>query len=292
MEPSSASKLAQFAAVAVGVGATFFWLQRCAARRAADAPAVGDGHLLAYPRGLAWLGAGTAAVFLPLGVVLALATSAGLLAAAVVIGFGSLGAVLAVTAASERYVVDATGIVGHGLRRQRTLRWADLAAVRSLRAGGVRLIGRDGTRIDCAAMLVGFGRLCDRLLQHAPADVRIDGAAAAVVLPAATLPYAALQHAYARWFEREADAGGPPPGLTPDEVAAAAGSAFAARLLSCRGSLLPFEAHLAADGALRITHGEPHGDATGFAAVRCDGKAVVVATPAGEQRVALQTAGA
>jgi hypothetical protein len=42
MEPSNASKLVQFAAVAVGVGATFFWLQRWAAQRAADAPAVGD----------------------------------------------------------------------------------------------------------------------------------------------------------------------------------------------------------------------------------------------------------
>ncbi|MBM3961964.1 MAG: hypothetical protein FJ306_08710 [Planctomycetes bacterium] len=295
MEPSNASKLAQFAAVAVGVGATCFWLQRRAARRAADAPAIGDGHLLAYPRALAWLGAATAAVFLPLGVFLALATSAGLLAAAVVIAFGSLGIALAVTAASERYIVDAAGVVGHGVRRQRTLRWADLAAVRALRAGGVRLIGRDGTRIDCAAMLVGFGRLCDRLLQHAPADVRIDGAAAAVVVPAATLPLHALQHAYARWFEREADEAddaGPPSGMTRDEVAAAAGAAFAARLLSCRGSLLPFEAHVADDGALRITHGEPRGDATGFAALRCDGKAVVVATPAGEQRVALQTADA
>jgi hypothetical protein len=292
MEPSNASKLVQFAAVAVGVGATFFWLQRWAAQRAADAPAVGDGRLLAYPRGLAWLGAATATVFLPLGVVLALATSAGLLAAAVVIVFGSLGGVLAVTAASERYYVDAAGIVGYGVRRQRTLRWADLAAVRPLRAGGVRWIGRDGTRIDCAAMLVGFGRLCDRLLQHAPADVRIDGGAAAVVVPAATLPLHELQHAYARWFEREADSAGPPSGMTSDEVAAAAGSAFAARLLSCRGSVLPFETHVAADGALRITHGEPHGDATGFAAVRCDGKAVVVATPAGEQRVELQTADA
>jgi hypothetical protein len=111
-----------------------------------------------------------------------------------------------------------------------------------------------------------------------------------MVLPAATLPLPALQHAYARWFEREADAAAPPSGMTQDEVAAAAGSAFAARLLSCRGSLLPFEAHVDTDGSLRITHGEPRGDATGFAAVRCDGKAVVVATPSGEQRVELQAA--
>lgn len=291
MEPPHLARLAQAAVAAALVGATFVWIRRSAASRRGMATRDGARFVLAYPQWLSWLGAGGAVVFAACATAAAIAPSGGALVACLFAAFSCLGVWLLLSAQAERFTVDANGIERRRFGRAQTLGWRDLASVQA-HGMGLRLTAQDGLRFDCPQWLDGFGVLCDHLLQHAPERARADGAAAAVVAPAATLPLPELQRAYARWFERETHSADAPSDMTPDEVAAAAGSAFAARLLACRGSFLPFEAHAAADGALRITHGEPHGDATGFAAVRLDGEAVVVATPAGEQRVALQTAGA
>lgn len=289
MEPPHLARMAQAAVSAALVGATFVWIRRSAAGRRGAATRDGERHVLRYPQWLTWLGAGCAIVSAGLAAAAAVATSGGALAAAVFAAFSGIGFWLAASARSEEFAVDAVGIERRCMGRGKAIGWRDLASVQA-RGMGLRLTAQDGTRVDCAQLLDGFGVLCDHLLQHAPEPAQVDAAAAAMVLPAATLPLPALQHAYARWFEREADAAAPPSGMTPDEVAAAAGSAFAARLLSCRESFLPFEVHAAADGALRITHGGPREAAVGlpgFAALRLDGKAVVITTDAREDRVVL-----
>jgi hypothetical protein len=292
MEPPHLARLAQAAVSAALIGATFAWIRRSADGRRGAARRDGERFVLAYPKWLTWLGVGTAVGFAALASAAAVASSGGPLVAALFAALSCLGVWVVAGAQSEQFAVDAVGVERRRFGRALAICWRDLASVQA-RGMGLRLSAQDGTRFDCPQWLDGFGVLCDHLLQHAPERMQADVAAAAIVVPAATLPLPALQHAYARWFEREADIAAPPSGMTRDEVAASAGSAFAARLLSCRGSFLPFEAHAAADGALRITHDGPRNPSAGlagFAALRFDGKAVVVATDAREERIALEAA--
>jgi len=132
---------------------------------------------------------------------------------------------------------------------------------------GNRLESSDGRSLELAALLDGFGVLCDALLLRVPAGLRVDPDASLLVLRAASLEPEALQLSYARWFEGEEAA--PPEGMDPAERVLAMGRAFGARLLWHHGSFLPFEAGWTEDGRPRLSHGEPRGDDSGAMRAPC-----------------------
>jgi hypothetical protein len=269
------ARLVQAVVTVVLVGAALRWLQGTVHRRRALAREVEGVRVLAYPPLVTWLGVGTLLGFGVIAVVAWNDDSGGPLVGSVFALFALLGLVLVVSANADTFVLDEAGVERRRFGRSERIRWADVTRVSPARGGGIALEGRAGERIPVPQMLDGFGALCDDLLRRAPVDVRSKGTASACVVFGSTLDPAPLQHAYARWFEHE-DAEPPPAGLDGPELAAAAGRAFAYRMLERHGSFVPFEARWTADGSTRITHGEPHHGEPGWAAFSFEDGAIVI----------------
>jgi hypothetical protein len=257
------------------IGAALRWLQRAVHRRRSLAREVDGVRVLAYPPAMTWFGIGAVLGFGAIAVVAWNDDSGGPLVGSVFALFALLGLVLVVSANADTFVLDETGVERRRFGRSERIRWADVTRVSAVRSGGISLEGRNGERIPVPQMLDGFGALCDDLLRCAPADVRSQSTASACVVFGSTLDPAPLQHTYARWFEHE-DAEPPPPGLDGPELAAAAGRAFAYRMLERHGSFVPFEARWTVDGRTRITHGEPHRGEPGWAAFSFEDGAIVI----------------
>lgn len=267
------------------------WAARSAARRRHLAAGTPDRAVLAYPRWATWLGLGCTVMFSVCAWFAwhAPPSRGGPGVALVFLAFTLLGVVVFVASLADSFVVDETGVARLRWGRSLHIAWGELARVSMPWGGGqgIRLESRRGVKLEIAAMVDGFGVLCDALLTRAPVGLSVAPAASELVVKAATLAPERLQRAYARWFESEEDT--PPPGLTPTELALALGRSFAARMLWRHGSFIPFEARWTASGAARITHGEPRGDDPGHAALRLDGRDLVLATDEGTSRESLDT---
>jgi hypothetical protein len=275
MDVPLVARLAQAVVTAALVGLALRWVQRAAHRRRVLAREVDGVRVLAYPPLMTWLGVGGMLGFGVIAVVAWNDDSGGPLVGSVFALFALLGLVLVVSANADTFLLDESGVERRRFGRPTRVRWTDLSRVTWARSGGINLEGRNGERIPVPQMLDGFGALCDDLLRRAPAGVRSQGGASACVVFGSTLDAAPLQHAYARWFEHE-DAEPPPPGLDGPELAAAAGRAFAYRMLERHGSFVPFEARWTPDGIARITHGEPHRGEPGWAAFSFEDGAIVI----------------
>jgi hypothetical protein len=258
------TRLVQVVVTVALIGAALRWLQRAAHRRRSLAREVAGVRVLVYPPLVTWLGVGSLLGFGVIAVVAWNDDSGGPLVGSVFALFALLGLVLVVSANADTFVLDEAGVERRRFGRSERIGWADVTRVSAVR-NGISLEGRNGERIPVPNMLDGFGLLCDDLLRRAPAGVRSQGTASACVVFGSTLDRAPLQHAYARWFEHE-DAEPPPAGLDGPDLAAAAGRAFAYRMLERHGSFVPFEARWSADGTTRITHGEPRRGEPGWAA--------------------------
>ncbi len=263
------------------IGVAFARIQRSAWRRRGLVKAIGERSLLVYPSWVTWLGVTCAVGFATCAWLSWGARTGGPLVSTIFLAFTLLGVVVLLAAWAEDYTVDAEGIERRRFASRVRLTWSELARI-TAPGPGLRLVTQSGRRLDCPAMLDGFGVLCDHLLQRAPRSLRVDAGASNMVLAASTLAPEVVQQVYAAWFEREECA--PPSEMTPEDLAEAAGVAFAARLLDRQGSLLPFESRWTRSGALQITHGEPHRGEPGFAAFRIDDGELVIASQKGEQR--------
>jgi hypothetical protein len=267
------------------------WAARSAARRRHLAAGTPDRAILAYPRWTTWLGLGCTVMFSVFAWFAwhAPPSRGGPGVALVFLAFALLGVVVFVGSLADAYVVDEAGVARLRFGRSLHVAWSELARVSMPwpSGQGVRLESRRGVKLEVAAMVDGFGVLCDALLTRAPAGLSVAPATSELVVKAATLPPERLQRAYARWFEKEEDT--PPPGMLPTELAVALGRAFAARMLWRHGSFVPFEARWTASGAARITHGEPRGDDPGHAALQLDGRDIVLTTDEGTSRESLDT---
>ncbi|MEB3326496.1 MAG: PH domain-containing protein [Synechococcus sp.] len=264
-------------------------VSRSAARRRHLATGTPARRILAYPRWVVGLGLGCAVMFSTFAWFAwhAPPSRGGAMVALVFIAFSLLGVVLVVSALADTFIVDEAGLERLRFGRPRRLAWGDLARVSAPWGGpGIRLETRDGKALEVAELVDGFGVLCDALLTRAPADLRVEAEAGACVLKGATLGPEPVQRSYARWFEAEEEAE-PPPDLSPTDLAVAIGRAFAARLLWRHGSFVPFEARWTAAGAPHLTHGEPRGEDPGYAALRLEGREVVITTDAGTFRESL-----
>ena len=269
------ARLVQVVVTVVLIGAALRWLQRAVHRRRSLAREVDGVRVLAYPPAMTWFGIGAVVGFGGIAVVAWNDDSGGPLVGSVFALFALLGLVLVVSANADTYLLDDSGVERRRFGRPTRVRWTDVTRVSWARGGGINLEGRNGERIPVPNMLDGFGLLCDDLLRRAPAEVRSQSPASACVVFGSTLDPAPLQHAYARWFEHE-DAEPPQPGLDGPGLAAAAGRAFAYRMLERHGSFVPFEARWTADGTTRITHGEPHHGEPGWAAFAFDAGDIVI----------------
>ena len=284
------ARAVQAVVTAVLITAFLSWMSRNAWRRRNLADGVPGGRLVRYPGWVTWLGAvvcGAMCLFAWFAAHAPPERGGNWRTVSIFIAFALLGAAVGIGARADTFVVSESALERRRFGRTRRIAWGDLVRLATPMGGqGLRLVATDGTRLDVATLMDGFGVLCDALLLHAPAAVRVDDGLAPLVVMSATLDPAALQHAYARWFEREPLA--PPPGTSPTEIAIAAGGTFVERLVARHGSCVPFEARVDATGRLRITHGEPRGDDPGFAAFRTDGEELVLRTDGGEQRYPLR----
>jgi hypothetical protein len=266
------------------------WAARSAARRRHLTAGTPERQILAYPRWTVWLGLACTALFSACAWFAwhAPPRRGGPMVALVFLSFVLLGVALVVSALADTFVVDEAGLERLRLGRPRRIDWVELARVSVPWGGqGVRLESRGGAKFEVAEMVDGFGVLCDALLTRTPDGLRVVPAASELVVKGATMGPVPLQRAYARWFEGEED--NPPPGMTPTELAVALGRAFAARMLWRHGSFVPFESRWTASGSPRITHGEPRGEEPGYAALRLDGREVVLTTDEGTFRESLDT---
>jgi hypothetical protein len=263
-------------------------VSRSAARRRHLATGTPARRILAYPRWVVGLGLGCAVIFSTFAWFAwhAPPSRGGPMVALVFIGFGLLGVLLVISVLADTFVVDQTGLERLRFGRARRIAWGNLVRVSEPWGGpGIRLEARDGTTLEVAEMVDGFGVLCDALLTKAPVDMRVEAEASACVLKGATLAPEPLQRAYARWFETEEAE--PPPALSPADLAVALGRAFAARLLWSRGSFVPLEARWTVAGTPRISLGEPRGEDPGYAALRLEGREVIITTDEGTFRESL-----
>ena len=266
------------------IGAVLRRVARTTAGRRGRAVPTGAGFVLAYPRWLTGLGAGTMLGFGAVAVMAARSDSGGPLAGAVFAVMALLGAVLIVSARADVFVIDATGVQRRRFGRVRTVAWADLARLDWSRQGGIKLIGRSAICLPVAQMLDGFGVLCDELLRRAARDLddlEVEPAAATCVVVGSTLDPAVVQRLYTPWFEREVSVPvASDGGAGPAERAIEAGRVFAARMLERHGSFVPFVSQVAGPGTVRILHDDSGagtgGGTGGGTAFRFDGDAVVL----------------
>ncbi|MCA2979398.1 MAG: hypothetical protein INH41_30770 [Myxococcaceae bacterium] len=273
------------------VSVVLTWVSSAAYRRRHLARGVADGAVLAYPRWAVWLGVGSMAAF---GACAFFAWRAppgkgGPLVALAFVAFSLLGAVVAAGALADTFVVRAEGLARVRLGRSRALAWAQLERVRRPWGGaGLRLEAQGGEALEVAQLVEGFGVLCDRLLQLDPSRARMEPGAAELVLGGTTLSLEVAQPCAARWFDREDEP--PPDGLSDEALVVSAGRAFAARMLWRYGAFLPFEVRRGHDGAVFLTHGVPRGGERAFAALRLEGREVVITTDTGTRREPLDEA--
>lgn len=289
MDRGVLARIVQAVVTASLISLALAWAARSAARRRHLTAGTPDRAVLAYPRWTTWLGLGCSTMFSACAWFAwhAPPKRGGPMVALVFLAFVALGIVVCVGSLADTFVVDEAGVERLRFGRSRRIAWSELARVSMPWGGGegIRLESRGGVRLEVAAMLDGFGVLCDALLTRTPAGLGVAPAASALVMKAATLAPEPLQRAYARWFEGEEDT--PPAGMPPTELAVALGRAFAARMLWRHGSFVPFEARWTPSGAARITHGEPRGDDPGHAALQQVGRDVVITTDAGTLRESL-----
>jgi hypothetical protein len=288
MDRSVIARVVQIVVTLSLISMALAWVSRSAAKRRHLARGTPDRPLLAYPRWVSILGVACTALFSACGWFAWHASpgKGGPGAALVFVGFALLGVVLVVSALADSFALDASGIERLRFGRSRRIAWDELARVSVPWGGqGIRLEARGGTTLEVAELVDGFGLLCDELLRRWPDGARVTSEAGACLLKGATLPPEPLQRAYARCFE--AEEGAPPPEMSAQERSVAMGRTFAARMLWRHGGFEPFEARWTAAGAPRITHGEPRGDDPGYAALRLEGREVVLVTDAGASREGL-----
>jgi hypothetical protein len=264
------------------------WASRAAVRRRHLAGGTPGRRILAYPRWMVGLGLMCSGLFSGCAWFAWHAPPArgGPKVALLFCAFVLLGVMLVVGALADTFVVDDSGITRLRFGRPRRIAWGDLSRISTPWGGqGLRLASRSGVTLDIAEWVNGFGVLSDELLARAPPGLRLQPEASACMVRTSTLEPGPLQCAYARWFE--AEEAEPPPALPPTELAVAVGRVFALRMLLCRGAFVPFEARWTASCGPRITHGEPRGEEPGYAALRLEGREVVIVTDEGVVRESL-----
>jgi len=268
---------------------TLGWIARSTARRRQRLRGSPERPLLAYPLWVPALGLGCMLLFSLCAWFSwwAPPSRGGPAVSLVFLVFVLLGVVLAATSVADTFVLDGAGLERQRLGRCRRIAWGEVVRVAQPWGGqGIRLEARDGCQLEVAELLDGFGRLCDALLLHVPAGVRVSPGASLLVLHGSGLDPESLQLAYARWFEGEEVE--PPEGMGPESCALAMGRAFGARLLWHHGSFLSFEARWTRDGRPRLSHGEPRGSDPGYARFRLEGREVAIETDAGVVREPLE----
>jgi hypothetical protein len=285
MDPTLTARIVQGLTMTALIAMALGWASRTTARRKHLVGGTPTRRVLAYPGWIVGLGLASTALWSACSWFAwhAPPRRGGPMVALAFVAFAGLGVVLVVSALADVFVVDEAGVERLRFGRSRRVAWGELARVSEPWGGqGIRLESRGGTTLDVSVLIDGFGVLCDALLTRAPDGLRVVAAASEAVVRGATMAPEPLQRAYARWFE--AEEAEPPPALSPGDLAVAMGRAFAARMLVRHGSFVPFEARWTASGAPRITHGEPRGDDPGYAALRLDGREVVLTTDEGTFR--------